>query len=81
MAMTNRLRVLRAEREITQWDLSVKTGIERNRYWTIEKGYTTPRPEERVALAAALGVTEAEIWPELESAEVPSTDVPAQRIA
>lgn len=62
---TNRLKVLRAERDITQWSIALAAGIERSRYWTIEKGYVTPRETERAALAAALGVTEAEIWPDL----------------
>lgn len=63
--MTNTLRVRRAERSLSQIELARTAGIERNRYWTIEKGYSAPRPEERAALASALGVTETEIWPEL----------------
>ena len=65
--MTNTLRVRRAERGLSQIDLARAAGLERNRYWTIEKGYSQPRAEERAALASALGITEAEIWPESET--------------
>lgn len=74
MVMKNRLRVLRAERELTQRDIGQRAGIELTRYWSIEKGYSDPREHERAALSAALGVDESVIWPEL--AEVtPAADV------
>lgn len=63
--MTNTLRVRRAERRLTQIELARTAGIHENRYWRIENGYAVPTDAERAALAAALGVTEAEIWPDL----------------
>ena len=54
---SNRLRVLRAEREITQYDLAIAAGIGMARYWRIEKEYLTPTDAELEALATALGVS------------------------
>jgi transcriptional regulator with XRE-family HTH domain len=55
----NRLRVLRAEREISQDDLAIRAGVSRNRYWRIEKGYDPPTESERSKLAKALRVDES----------------------
>lgn len=65
---TNRLRVLRAERRITQMDLSVKARVSMFRYWRIENGYIQPTDEELKALARALKVTAADIFPAGEQA-------------
>lgn len=59
----NRLRVLRAEREITQMDLALKAGFSRDRYWRIENGYETPTDRERARLARALGVQVDDLVP------------------
>ena len=61
----NTLRVRRAERRISQLDLSREVGIGVNRFWRIENGYADPTDEERASIASALGVSEAEIWPDL----------------
>ena len=62
--MGNRLRVLRAERAITQMDLARKIGLAVSNYWRIEKGYRHPSQAQRQALARALRVSQAEIWPD-----------------
>lgn len=54
----NRLRVLRAELNISQDDLAVKADIQRVRYWKIEKGYLEPTAGECKSLAKALRVSE-----------------------
>lgn len=58
---TNRLRVLRAERDVTQMDLALKVGLPQSRYWRIENGYDQPTDAERARLAKALHVQEAEL--------------------
>jgi transcriptional regulator with XRE-family HTH domain len=58
---TNRLRVLRAERDITQMDLSRKAGLELTRYWRIENGYATPNDAELRSLARVLKATAEEM--------------------
>lgn len=69
----NRLRVLRAELKLSQLDAALllsrktKTKITNNRWWFIENGYKEPTPEERAALAAFFGVTEAEVFPATDS--------------
>lgn len=52
----NRLRVLRAEKGVTQIDLALKAGIALSRYWRIENGYEQPTDSERARLAKALRV-------------------------
>lgn len=60
---TNRLRVLRAERRITQMDIAIKARMGHNRYWRIENGYVEPTKAERAAFARILKATEAELFP------------------
>lgn len=50
----NRLRVLRAERDVTQMDVARDAGISHNRYWRIENGYEQPTADECKSLAKAL---------------------------
>lgn len=64
MKHSNRLRVLRAEKRITQIDLALKAHISLNRYWRIENGYATPEPDERSAIARALDADQSEAFPE-----------------
>lgn len=59
----NRLKVLRAEREITQMDLALKVGLSRDRYWRIENGYEEPTDDERARLSKALRAETSELWP------------------
>lgn len=63
MTQSNRLRVLRAERLLSQMDTAARAGISHNRYWRIENGYTEPTPDERRELARVLGSTIAAAFP------------------
>ena len=56
MKYRNRLRVLRAEKGLSQLDTSIKANIKHYRYWRIENGYEVPTDAERARLAKALGV-------------------------
>jgi transcriptional regulator with XRE-family HTH domain len=60
----NRLRVVRADKRITQLDTATRAGIAMTRYWKIENGYTEPTASERKALAKALRVEESDVFPE-----------------
>ena len=60
-----RLRMLRAERRLSQMDTALKTHIGINRYWRIENGYAEPTSEEREALAVFFSMTEADVFPEM----------------
>lgn len=59
----NRLRVLRAERRVSQLDVSLAIHINQNRYWRIENGYTVPTSSERAALAKYFRVNNSDIFP------------------
>ena len=61
-----RLRVLRAEQDVTQSQVARRSGVSQARYWQIENGEgPAPRPEERAAVAEALGVRPTDIaWPD-----------------
>jgi transcriptional regulator with XRE-family HTH domain len=61
-----RLRVLRAERGLTQLAVARRLGVSQSKYWQIENGYTTPTDKEAERLARILKVSEAEL--ELRSA-------------
>lgn len=60
---TNRLKVLRAERSLSQLDTALKAGIPSHRYWLIENGYRDVTPAERARLTAVFGVGEDEVFP------------------
>jgi len=62
------LRVLRAEREMTQKQMATLTGLTQTRTWQIEHGQGAPlRPVERQAIARALKVPAPAIaWPALQ---------------
>jgi transcriptional regulator with XRE-family HTH domain len=67
-----RLRVLRADRELTQSQLARRAGLNVTRYWQIENGEgLPPTKDERAAIAKVLGITpQAIAWPEhLQSAQ------------
>jgi transcriptional regulator with XRE-family HTH domain len=63
----NRLRVLRADQDITQLTLARKARVNVTRVSFIENGLVEPRPEEREKLAKALRVSVAELFPEVTS--------------
>ena len=64
-AITRRLRILRAERDITQRDTAIKAGLSLSRYWEIENGYRDPDPAEVSAIARALKATPENVQPDL----------------
>lgn len=59
----NRLRVVRAEKHLTQIRLALKTKIHQSRLSLIENGYAPPTDDERGAIAKALGLSVQEIFP------------------
>ena len=62
--ITNKLRVLRADRRWTQDDVAMRLGLgSRFRYWQIENQEVEPTAKERAKLAKMFGVSEATIWP------------------
>jgi transcriptional regulator with XRE-family HTH domain len=62
-AALNRLRVLRAERRMSQMDAADRARLSLNRYWRIENSYVEPTPEERIALASVFGVAPRDVFP------------------
>jgi len=64
MKYRNRLRVLRADKGLSQLDTSIKAKIKHYRYWRIENGYEIPSQEERTRLAKVLGVTTDNLEPQ-----------------
>lgn len=66
--ITKQLRVLRADRGLSQLDLGSKANIKEYRYWRIENGYIAPTPEEVAALAQALKCSPSDIVPGVEAA-------------
>lgn len=56
-----RLRVLRAERGLTQLAVARRLGMSQAKYWQIENGYTTPTAKETERLAKLLKVSEDEL--------------------
>jgi transcriptional regulator with XRE-family HTH domain len=63
--VNTRLRVLRAERGLSQMETASKAGIAVNRYWRIENGYAEPTPDEQDAIALkAFGVETRQAFPE-----------------
>ena len=53
----NRLKVLRAECQISQIELAFKIDMSRDRYIRIENGYAQPTDRELRKIARVLGVT------------------------
>jgi|SRR5436189_2620954 len=74
------LRVLRAEREITQQVIAAKAGLTQTRYWQIEHGEGAPlRKEERATIARLLEVAPHEIaWPEMKPTRLQQTRAEAR---
>jgi len=56
-----RLRVLRAERGLSQRDTAIKAKLALDRYWRIENGYAEPTSKEREQLARAFKVEVADV--------------------
>lgn len=58
----NRLRVLRAEKRLTQFKLSILSGIIQSKLSYIENDLIQPNNEDKNKLAKALGVRPEDIW-------------------
>lgn len=67
-AITKRLRVLRAERGLSQREVIVRSKVPASRYWEIECGYREPTTEDLAAIAKALKCEPTDIVPEPERA-------------
>jgi len=50
-----RLREERFKRNLTQWDLRIRTGIHQSKISLFERGYIRPNTEEMKRIAKALG--------------------------
>lgn len=61
-SLANRIVALRHQLDLTQVQLAKKTGISQVGISLIESGNSWPRPETLAKLAAALGVTPAELF-------------------
>jgi transcriptional regulator with XRE-family HTH domain len=61
--LPNRLRVLRAEKRITQLALAKKAGINVATVSFFENGHRAPTPDEQKKLARALKVDVTEVFP------------------
>jgi transcriptional regulator with XRE-family HTH domain len=74
------LRVLRAEREITQQLIAARAGLTQTRYWQIEHGEGAPlRKEERAVIARLLEVAPHEIaWPDMKPTQLQVTRAAAR---
>lgn len=74
--MKNLLHIRRAEygeRGISQIELARLAGIQRQRYWLIEREHAEPKPKEIRALARVLRTTPKAIFPSL-AADVESQE-------
>ena len=58
----NRLRAIRAEKRVTQFQLRLSTGIHQSKISMIENGLVEPKADEKRRIAKALGVGTEEIW-------------------
>jgi transcriptional regulator with XRE-family HTH domain len=65
LAMKNKLRVRRAELDVTQFEIARKVGFDAAKLSRIENGLVDPSTEDIAALAKALKTTPAELFPGL----------------
>lgn len=59
----HRLRVLRAEHDLSQMEVAAHLGCGHHRYWRIENGFQEPTPIEQAKLARLLRTTVEDIFP------------------
>jgi DNA-binding XRE family transcriptional regulator len=62
LPMPNRLKLLRAEYGIHQWQVAKAIGVSQSKYFQIEAGRTDPSPKEREKLAELFGKPEDDIF-------------------
>lgn len=58
-----RLRVVRAERRVSQLKIAITAHIDPTRFWRIENDLVIPTPDEQAKIARALGASVQAIWP------------------
>lgn len=63
----NRLRQVRKERGLTQFELAKRTGIHPTEIGKVERGILKPFPRWRKKLSQALGVPEDQLFGEAQS--------------
>lgn len=70
--LRKRLKVLRAEQELSQWNVADRCKMSRSRYQQIESGVgSVARDEEKLAIAIALRThVNAIAWPDLGAEEM-----------
>lgn len=61
--MRNRLRVVRAERRISQLRTALAAGLDPTRFWRIENDLVEPSDAEKEAIARVLGAHIGVLWP------------------
>lgn len=61
--MSNRMRVARAEKRMTQFQLRLQTGINMTKISFIENGLIAPTNLEKQKLSRALGVGPEDLFP------------------
>lgn len=54
-------RMLRVKADKPQWLIESEAELSAGRYWRIENGLSEPTPDERKAIAKALGVKPSEL--------------------
>lgn len=64
----NRLRVLRAEFKLSQYEVAHKLGVGHNRYWRIENGYYEPTEAELTILCQLFNTKASKIFPKSKAA-------------
>ena len=62
----SKLRFIRQERELNQYELAAASGVSRHAIQLCECGIRNPKLEEQDRLAEALGVTRLELFPQKE---------------
>jgi len=62
--MKNNLRVIRAKKRITQFQLRLMTGIHQSKLSMAENDLIELGPEKKTKLAKALGMSVRDIWKE-----------------
>ena len=60
--MLLRIKLLRMERELTQWEISHASEISQGRYSMIERGLVVPTPEERERLVQILNASASTLF-------------------
>ena len=66
---------LRIRQKLTQWDLSLQTGIPQSKISLIERGYVKPSLEEKGLIAVALNISPEKInWLEKLQSAYKKTD-------